>query len=330
VSTATASDPLLYSHPLPVVATPYPSGFALELSTDSAELVALASGIWGEYPKLFDASPVRLRIAVSAESAAVEPRPSMPRGQENLVSFIHGQDNFAIADMARGFGFGCLTSDVVRYPGYAVHHFLEPLVYLLLAAKHVTILHAACVALNNRAVLLAGDSGSGKTCLAYACARSGWTFLSGDTVQFARGLDDGMVIGRPFTIRFRENARELFPELKGYASRLGFNGKIDIEARAEDLNITTSVRAHAGPVVFLNRSPHVACASLCPVAPEEAFRRMASAVIFGDEQLRSEQLAALARFMEVHPAFDLNYSHLADADGVLRSLLQGLHTCFER
>jgi hypothetical protein len=320
----TATDPLLYSHPLPIVTTFYPSGFALELATDSVDLAAAASEIWARYPKLFDVPSVRLRIAVSKDNAEVQPRPSMPRGQENLVSFVHGPENFAVADLARGFGFACLTADVVSNPAYTVHHFLEPLAYLLLAARHVTILHAACIALEGRAVLLAGNSGSGKTCLAYACARRGWTFLSGDTIQFARGSDDGMVIGRPFTIRFREDARELFPELGRYAVVTGFNGKVDIEPRLEDLNIATSVRAHAGPVVFVNRSPDSAEVSLRPVGPEEAFRRMAPAIIFGDDQLRGEQRAALARFMKTRPAFDLRYSHPHEAENLLRSLVTGI------
>ena len=323
VTPETSTDPLLYSHPLPIVKTFYPSGFGLELATDSVAMAEIASGIWGRYPKLFDVPPVRLRIAVSTGQGEMPPRPSMPRGQENLVSIIHGPDNFAVADLARGFAFAGLTLDVVRSPAYTAHYFLEPLAYLLLAARHVTILHAACIALNGRAVLLAGDSGSGKTCLSYACARRGWTFLSGDATQFAGRSGDSTVIGRPFKIRFREEARELFPELGVYPAKPGFNGKTDIEPPVEDLNIPTAVQANAAHIVFLHRSPEGCSASLSPVSSEEAFRRMAPVISFGDDQLRAEQRAALARFIGSRPASDLKYSDLSEAECVLRSLLDG-------
>jgi hypothetical protein len=329
VTRAPVADPLSYSRPLPLVATFYPFGFGVEVSTDSEEVLEAASGIWSGYPKLFDPPPVRLRVAVSPYNSEIPPTPSIPRGQENLVTFIHGPENFAVADLARGFSFACLTGDVAHDRPYLVHHFLEPLTYVLLAARHVTILHAACVALEGRAVLLAGESGSGKTCLSYACAKRGWTFLSGDATQFATAAPNGTVLGRPFSIRFRGGARDLFPELGRYSAERRYNGKVDIEPPVKDLEISTAVQAKATQIVFLARSPHERQAilstvtTLSPVTRDEAFRRLEQAIFFGDEQFRTEHRAALTLFIESRPAFELSYSDLAQAERVLRLLVTG-------
>jgi hypothetical protein len=320
----TVTDPLLYSHPLPIVTKFYPAGFGLELSTDSPEIATAASAIWSRYPKLSDHPVVRLRIAVSPVDAEVRPRQSLPRGQENLVSIIHGPENFAVADLARGFSFACLSRNVARDHDYLVHYFLEPLAYLLLAAKHVTILHAACVALEDKAVLLSGDSGAGKTCLSYACARRGWTFLSGDTIQFHRGANDGHVIGRPFSIRFREGARDLFPELGRYAAARRLDGKVNIEPPIDDLKLATSVQAKATHIVFLKRSQEMQKATLRLVHVEDAFRQLEQTIIFGDDQFRAEQRLALARFIEPRGVFELAYSGLDDAEQALRALVTGV------
>jgi hypothetical protein len=74
-------------------------------------------------------------------------------------------------------------------------------------------LHAAGVSWNDHGFLLAGSSGSGKTTLTCALARSGWQYLSDDTVLLQRGRSgvEALAFGRPFhcaTPLFR-----YFPEL---------------------------------------------------------------------------------------------------------------------
>jgi hypothetical protein len=315
------ADPLLYAHPLPLVRVFYPFGHAVELSTDSSDIVAAASAIWARYPRLSGRPALRLRVAVSSRDAEVPPVAAMPRGQEHLVTIVHGSGNFAVADLAGCFAFACLTRDVARDHAYCVYHFLEPLAYLLLSAGSLTMLHAACIAREGKAILLAGDSGAGKTCLAYACARKGWTFLSGDATQFERGEQQGAVIGRPFSIRFRESARELFPELRAYAVSPHLNGKLDIEPPVDELPVTTALQACASHIVFLSRSQTARPPSLLPMMRTEAFRRLEQVFFFGDGRLRREQRAGLEQFTRSLPALEMTYSDLDEAEKTLRSLL---------
>jgi hypothetical protein len=322
LASASVPDPLLYQSPLPLVTNYFPLGYGLELATNSDDIARAAARLWSRYPMISDTPPVRLRVAVSRENAGHPPVPAVPRGHEHLVMMTHGTENFAVCDLAQGLSFACLTRDVAANISYAKHHFLEPLAYLMLGARHFTMVHAACVAWNGRAVLLCGDSGSGKTCLAYACARRGWTFLSGEATQIVRGSHDHSVVGRPFTIRFRETARTLFPELNGRRVAPGPNGKMDIEADTADLPLAVGLRAQASHVIFLERSPDACAAVLESMAFDDAFSHLEQAIMAGHTHLRMEQRKALAHFLTL-PALRLRYSDADGAEGLLRALVAG-------
>ena len=312
-------DPLLATQRLPLTRVFYPLGHALELATDSGEIIDAAAALWQRYPKLANAPAVRLDIAVAPENAAVKPVPALPRGREHLISIIHGEQNFAIADLNNGFAFAGLTRDIASDHEYTAYHFLEPLAYTLLL-RHITILHAACVALDGRGVLLAGKSGSGKTCLSYGCAQRGWTFLSGDACQFTRN-SNGVIIGRPFSIRFRADAGELFPELRRYPVSLHLNGKRDIAPPVDELVLKLGVQAEVALIVFLRKSA-ASKPRVRPVAADEALNELGETIFVGDERMRREQREALIDLVETRPACELEYSSIDEAEGVLRNMAQ--------
>jgi hypothetical protein len=86
---------------------------------------------------------------------------------------------------------------------------------LLLSGRGLYGLHAGGALWNGCGFLLAGRSGSGKTTLICALARSGWQYLSDDSVLLKRGSSgvESLAFGRPFhcgpaTVRH-------FPELAG-------------------------------------------------------------------------------------------------------------------
>ena len=90
----------------------------------------------------------------------------------------------------------------------------------------------------NKLICLTGVSGSGKSSLAFACARAGWTFVSDDATWLP--IDEpAIAVGRPRHARFREDAPRLFPELARYAAEQRPNGKITIEAPLADFPLKT-------------------------------------------------------------------------------------------
>lgn len=296
-------------------------GFPVEIETNSPQILAGARQAWGRYPSLSIGTPVHIRVTVTPGSMTV-PLPS----DSPVVSFDaqwmtirHGSENYAQADLTTGRGEIHIAESQASDFDYVSYHFLKPLAYLLLAPRHFAFVHAACVALDGRAAILCGDALAGKTCLAFACARRGWTFLSGDATHLLHGTADHSVAGRPFSIRFRESARDLFPELSVWPSRVRPNQKAAIEADTEKLNIPTALRARASHLVFLQRQRGGA-ARFEPVPQEEARILLDQSVFFGDDEVRRSQRATLGRFLAL-PCVRLVYSDLDSAEAALRGML---------
>jgi hypothetical protein len=303
----------------------FPMGFPLEIETNSLHVMAAARTDWERYPQLSEGSPIRLRVIVSTGAGAISKSPPSEALPE--VSFDaawmyvdHGPDNRAVACLTEGWGEVSISRDRASDVDYMRYHFLEPLAYLLLAPRYFAFAHASCIALNGRAVVLCGEANAGKTCLAFACARRGWTYLSGDATHFLHGSGDFTLAGRPFSIRLRESARELFPELEAWPSALRPNQRVSIEADTGKLNLATALRASANHLVFLERRPDGA-AIVESMPTETAMRRLDEAVFFGNEDIRRNQRATLRHFAASLPSILLRYSDLAEAEAALRGLL---------
>jgi hypothetical protein len=318
---AVVPDPMLYGQEFPRRVTVYPLGQAVEIATNSLSVENAALSLWSQYPLIFDSSTISLRIAVSERDAESPYTSPTPRGQGHLVSIITSSDNFAVADLSDGFGFAWLTRDLAGRLTSLISGFLEPLVYLMVAARHFAQVHGACVSLRGRGVVLCGESGAGKTCLAYACARAGWQLVSGDAIQIVRSSSGREIIGRPYSLRFRESARRLFPELANLQTSLSPSGKIDIEAKTMDLAIDSTIETRASHVVFLNRVSGVSEPFFDTVPFEEAFAYLVQAVSYGDEALRSAQKKSLAELL-TRPILRLTYANLDGAERALRSLVE--------
>jgi hypothetical protein len=320
VVAAGSGDPLQSTTPLPLQAEYFPMGYPVRIATNLERIHAIAKRIWSGYPRLSGERAVHLNLAVATAGGAPAPPSPSYRERDHLFSIVADRDNFATADLRAGVGFACFTDNISS--DYLRYQFLEPLAYVLIAARYLTLTHSACVALRGRAVLLCGDSGAGKTCLAFACARKGWTFISGDATAIVRGRNDHRIVGRPFEIRFRETARGLFPELEQYPPAIRQNGKYDIEVDPRDLRMKCALESTASQIVFLERSldPVPAIAETLP--SNQALRRLESAICFGDEWSRSEQMRSL-RTLVTLPALHLRYYDPDSAERVLRSVVSG-------
>jgi shikimate kinase len=321
-------DPLGYNIGLPLRSCWYPVGFPLELATNSADIERCAREAWGDFAQMSATRPATLRIHVTQSASGTLPSPgngtlpqaAMPRGQGHLISIVFGPDHYAMCDVSRAYAFISLTEDAARNHEWTRYHFLEPLGWLLIDALHTAPVHASAIACNSRAAILCGDSGSGKTTLAYACARRGWTFLSGDAVHLIRDQSGFEIRGRPAQIRFRESAREIFPELATYPALVRPNGKADIEVSPCRLGVPAAYCAEAGQLVFLNRSIEPVAPRLTRCSRTEALDRLTALIPFGDPDVQAAQRETIEHFLAL-PLHDLHYSDTASAQIALRGLM---------
>ena len=303
---------------LPFTGLFHPLGYPLEVLTNNAGTLTAAAESWGAFQKLFDGNPIRLRIDAD-ESDMKEPG-CLPayETQAELFTISCDEANSAVCDLVHGSATARVAGATVRSRAWFRYYFLDAMGYSLIDAKMFTPVHAGCVSLDGRGVLLCGDSGAGKSSLSYACAREGWTYTSDDASHLIRG--QLTVVGASHELRLREPARDLFPELRDRQAAPRATGKSSIEIpTAEFAGIRTAPRAGIAHVVFLNRRPGPA--ELHPYSREEAFRRMASVLTFAKGGLRDAHHAALRKLLTVD-VFELSYDDPGAAVDQLRNLVR--------
>lgn len=313
-------DPVLAAFELPLRRTLHPFGFPLALETNSADVMDAAAEGWGAFEQTFDAAPVRLSLGVTDTTGGPLPMQSVIRSRENLMSIIADPENFVLCDMAGSFAFGWVTRTTASDHPLLRYLFLASGAGVLLEQRAFAAMHGALVARNGEGVMLAGDSFAGKSTLAYACARSGWTYVSDDAAYLVRERDDRYAVGDPHNIRFRPDAPQLFPELADRLARIRPNGKMAIEVRTRELDLETAPGCTIAHVVYLNRERHGGHAVLRPMAKEEALENWSQCNTFGTEEVRTARLQCHERLLAAQ-LWEMGYSDLNDAIERLEQLV---------
>lgn len=309
------SDPLQLEIELPFQRTYYPFGFRLNLASNSREVLDAAEGNWGIYEAEFDDPPLTLRVLVKPGNE-LSPQP-VHRMQGHLYSVIASRENYALADVDALFACAWVTEKTVSDHAWFRWFYLDSVTGVMLAQRHTVPMHAACVEKNGAGVLLWGPSGMGKSTLAYACARAGWTFVGDDSAILPQNREDRVVTGKPHQARFREDAPLLFPELNGYATRARPTGKLSIEVPMTSLpGIRVAVRCEVRYCVFLHRGNS---AGMARVGIEEGLEQiMHESRSYGAETCARHENAL--RRLSYAPAYRLQYERLEDAIGALDRL----------
>jgi hypothetical protein len=304
-------DPLLHENELPIQAVSHPLGFRLNLSTNSRHVMEAANEAWGGYRSQFERQPIELRVNVQAEGARAD-EPPVYHCQGDLHSIVYDRDNYAVFDLESLAGF-CFVSEKTAADHLRLRiYFLEGMTYTLLAQRHAVPVHAACVARGDSGTLLCGNSGVGKSTLAFACARAGWSYISDDATWLVGDAAGREAIGIPQRVRFREDAPILFPELASYAARPWPHGKVTIEVpTAEVSGIRTAARCRIDRLVLLDRLPGVAPRPVRMASGELVEQMMADRPYYGRRTYEFFE-RNLGRLKEV-PACRLQYQTLDQA-----------------
>ena len=225
--------------------------------------------------------------------------PAQPRFRSHLhlMSIVLDARNQVICDFSRGCAFGWVTRSVAEQPDFLRLRFLESSVMSLLGAAHLAPIHGALVTRNGVGIALCGNSFAGKSTLAYACARSGWTFVSDDGTFLLRSRADRFAVGNPHSMRFRKDAKALFPELAGFAVALRQNGALAIEVRTSQLPVSTMGGCSIDHLVFLRRSA-TGRARMNRYEPEEALEWLERASLYGPAEVQKSQRQAYRRLLD--------------------------------
>jgi hypothetical protein len=306
----TQADQVLSNAPMPHRATFFPLGFPIEIVSNSAAILEAASESWAMFRQRFDYPPLTLRLGVSADCDESAPLPPEPvcRIQQHLLSNIADPYNFVHCDLNAGVAFGWVTLQTAAATLYLRYHIIEAAILAMVGALRTTPLHAACVATYGHGMLLCGDYGAGKSSLAFAGARSGWTFTSDDASYLLIGRRDRLIVGNCHQFRLRDSGVQLFPELEGRPITPRATGKPSIVIPTVELpGLVTAESAIIRSIVFLNRQD-VTEPELVVASRENAISWFSQSP-FGGTTSFAEQRASIRHLLEV-PIYELRYTDL--------------------
>jgi hypothetical protein len=293
-------------------------GFPLRVVTNSEDVVTATKQSWDGFPQLFTDHALEFRIVVSDNELAERPSGIVRGAQKHLMTAISDAENYAVCDLDRGFAFFWLAPATARDKDFFRRYYLNNLIEVMLWHSRLTMIHASCVARNGRGVLLCGESGAGKSCLSFSCARRGWTFIGDDSALLVRRSKPLMVLGGPRDVHFRPTALEILPELEGKLAPLNASGKLRLQMLTNAFpEIQRSVHASPCAVVFLNRLAG-GPARLTPMPAAEALSRLDAGLPL--MEVIDDQRASLRSLIEVG-AFELCYDDLDDAVRTLEPLV---------
>jgi hypothetical protein len=315
----TIPDPVLCAFEMPLRRTFYPYGYPLVLETNSHDVIQAAEEGWGASQQMLVGDPVRVCLGVVEGDSESPLPPSVTRAREHLMSIVAGPENFMLCDFARGFAFGWVTRSTAADHPLLRYQFLTAGGATLAEQRALAPLHGALVMRNGTGVMLCGDSFAGKSTLAYASARAGWTYVSDDSAFLVRDRDDRYAIGEPYSIRFRTDAPDLFRELADHLPTVRPNGKIAVEVRTRDLGISTAPGCVVDHVVFLNREGG-GRATIHHYPGDRAREHWAPCAMLGTEDVRTAQRRCHERLLRAR-LWEMQYSDLDHAVARLERLV---------
>ncbi len=315
---AASEDVILYDVHLALRATFYPLGLPLELATNSEAVIAAAKESWSSFPSIYPERPVSLSLTVTEQDD--EPVLAQPRfrAHDHLMSIVGDAHNQVICDFSRGCAAGWITRRVAENTAYMRLRYLESAVMSMMVTAHLAPVHSALIARNGVGVALCGESFAGKSTLSYACARSGWSFVSDDGTFLLRNRTDRYAVGNPYGIRFREDAKHLFPELAKYKIARRQNGRLGMEVRTSELPLTTAHGCSIDHLVFLRRASS-GPASMNRFDANDALRWLNRSTAYGPQDAQASQRQAYRRLLDAG-IWELHYSDLKDAIRLLNGL----------
>jgi len=178
--------------------------------------------------------------------------------------------------------------------------------------------HAACIARDDRAILLIGSSGAGKTLFSLAAARHGFSYGADDVVLVD---DDARVTGVPFAPAIKASGWALAGAIEGFG-RLATHRRLDgVPVRYPPPPAFIERALPIGATILLDRAAD-GPTRLDRIDPVESFVALLAEASAPGNRIATEQSRVLAAAIAGAPAYRLRYSSFGPA---MAALDEGLH-----
>jgi hypothetical protein len=171
-------------------------GGRFEFESNSEELLRLVDEAYnGLPPHRFVAQPPRFRIRLILAQAGSRTAKTAPYLRAPSIPMLHGagflgsatdSSTFVVLSPAERSALIFVSREMLKFPYHVRYELIEFAIFTLASrVQRLVPLHAACVGLGGRGILLMGPSGAGKTTVALQSLLAGFDFLAEDSVFVA-------------------------------------------------------------------------------------------------------------------------------------------------
>lgn len=250
-------------------------GIKSAISTNSEDILAAARDSFRLViePQVSPALVLRLWV----NSAAHTGPPWLQayfRGLDHLVYAGFDTQNMLLLDLREHRIIGHFSPAMARAKEYLQRVVFPTAFGLMSESLGVSTLHCACVVRDGKGLLLAGESGAGKTTLSVALARNGFAFLSDDWTYFSQHDGQTLAWGLAAPVKLLPDAVEHFHELRNLEPAISLNGERAYEVDPEQVfGVQRSLCCKPRWLIFLERVGQ-AGHELVRMAPLEAAARL--------------------------------------------------------
>jgi hypothetical protein len=315
-------------------------GGRFRFDSNSPELLSLVDSAYAGLPGHWlstEAPELRVSLLLTtprkARASAGVRRPLI-RSEPPPVAMLHGagllggataSSNAVVMSPREGAALVVVSPRMLQFPYHTRYELIEFAVFTLAArAQKLVPLHAACVGLGGRGILLMGPSGAGKSTVALHCLLSGLDFLAEDSVfvapdtMLATGIANFLHV-RADSLGWLGRSREAAAIAKSpvIRRRSGVK-KFEVDLRRGRFHLAKSPLKIAG-VVFLSSRRAGTRPLLEPLSKSDLRANLAFEQAYGASQ---PQWRTFDKNMSRLAAFELRRGrHPLEAVEALRSLL---------
>ncbi|HXH48009.1 MAG TPA: hypothetical protein VNM47_01425 [Terriglobia bacterium] len=255
------------------------AGVQLRITTNFEPILNAAQKTFEErFPPGRDGTEeILLRFWVEDTPHAAIPRPKpFFRGLDHLVFAGFDGRNSILINLRDQFGIGRFTPDVASDAKFWETILFPALLTIVGPSVGLTPLHCACVAWKGCGLLLAGESGAGKSSLSLALAQAGFDFLSDDRTLIGEHQGRLLAWGLSREMKQRVDSIAQFPFLSHIKPNGTFKRADELRFDARKISGVRHIRCcEPRWLVFLERQSRPAF-SLTHMPPHEAAWRLES------------------------------------------------------
>jgi hypothetical protein len=332
--------PMLARKPLQLL------GGRFRFDSNSPELLSLVDSAYAGLPRHWlstEAPELRVSLLLTSPpkvtsrpkaSKSVGCRHTLNRSEPPPLAMLHGagllggatvSSNAVVLSPREGAALVLISPQMLRFPYHTRYELIEFAVFTLAArVQRLVPLHAACVGLDGRGILLMGPSGAGKSTVALLCLLSGLDFLSEDSVfvapdtMLATGVANFLHV-RADSLAWLGRSRETAAIAKSpVIQRRSGVKKFEVDLRRGRFRLAKSPLKITG-VVFLSSQKAGARPLLKPLSKSDLRSKLEFEQAYGASQ---PQWRAFNNHMSRLAAFELRRGHHPQAAvDAIRSLL---------